>query len=169
MRRTHYELAFEAYLASRQMSFVAVEDTRCAARLKPGMKLFDYLVYTRDARNYLVDVKGRKVVLNAARAGRWEAWVTHADLAGLDGWQRIFGPSFEGVFVFAYWVLGTIIPRELSLFSLAGRHYAFMLVSLSDYRRCQRRRSPRWGTVTISRADFVRMARPVDLVFSPGA
>lgn len=88
-RRHHYELAFEEYLRSRRVPYVAVDEAR-KALLPPGavlsarsgvtdagaiaepsaLKCFDFVVYS-DRGNLLLDVKGRKVArrVRASRGG----------------------------------------------------------------------------------------------------
>lgn len=91
-RRHHYERAFEAYLRSRRVPYVAVDEARKA--LLPGdepsspavggaIKSFDFVLYGPE-RNLLVDVKGRKVPI--ARRSSSERMAR----MGLDG-EGLFG------------------------------------------------------------------------------
>lgn len=160
IRRSHYEIAFERYLTRLGVAFVSVEDVKRNISGGPGIKLFDYIVYPGGEVNYLVDVKGRKV--NGGKSGRsrtWKSWVTAADIAGLTEWEAVFGAGFRSAFVFAHWLDRTGPWRDADVERLAGRNYSFQLVLLDEYRAHQRVLSPRWRTVTLSRADFVRLAR----------
>lgn len=160
MRRSHYELAFEAYLAEHGATFVAVEELKRGVPGRAGIKLFDYIVYSGNAANYLIDVKGRKVAGRTRRDDRGlETWVTAADLAGLKEWVSIFGPGFTAAFVFAHWHPDgeSVSQRE---FQFAGRSYSFRAILMDDYLGCQRVRSPRWQTVFVPRDDFRRLACP---------
>ncbi len=59
-RHIHYEAAFEDYLRSRGLPYVAVDETRKAIFAGTRVKSFDFLVYHDRGSNRLVDVKGRK-------------------------------------------------------------------------------------------------------------
>ena len=59
-RHIHYEAAFEDYLRSRGLAYVAVDETRKAIFAGARVKSFDFLVYHEPGSNRLVDVKGRK-------------------------------------------------------------------------------------------------------------
>ncbi|MFO0973723.1 MAG: HYExAFE family protein [Phycisphaerae bacterium] len=86
------------------------------------------------------------------------------DLSGLDEWRQVFGDQFEPAFAFAYWRVGETTCDGDGVV-LAGRAYAFRVVRLDDYAAHQRRRSPRWGTLTLSTADFRRLAKPPDVLW----
>ncbi len=74
-RRHHYERAFETFLRQRRIPYVAVDEARKALlssdatfRIngdEPGtdeaLKSFDFVLYGQ-SRNFLIDVKGRKVL-----------------------------------------------------------------------------------------------------------
>lgn len=165
-RHVHYEQAFEHYLRSNGVPYVAVDEARRAiadgscgvdADRMP-LKSFDFVVYHRDG-NVLLDVKGRRSV-----GGRYESWVTQDDVESLTVWQRLFGDRFEAVFAFVYWCVDQ--PRDglfEDVFCFGDRWYVMRLVGLEDYRRCMRRRSERWRTLSVGAADFRRIARPCQL------
>lgn len=167
-RRFHYELAFERYLRARGLAYVAVNEARRAVHGEkeeddlspPRLKNFDFVVYSRSGPNLLVDVKGRK--LGNGSAGRLENWVTRADVEDLSTWQEIFGPGFEGAFVFLYWC-PRLPPGSLFLdvFESDQRWYAALAVRVDDYRKHMRPRSSRWETVHLSSEDFRRLAVPM--------
>ena len=155
-RHIHYEAAFEDYLRSRGLAYVAVDETRKAIFAGARVKSFDFLVYHNGGSNRLVDVKGRKFPYNTAGNSRqWENWVTEEDLQSLTEWERVFGEGFEAVLVFAYWLTssGGDVPFH-SLHPFRGEYYAFLAVSLSAYRSRSVRRSPKWGTVTVPTKAF---------------
>ncbi len=161
LRRTHYELAFEAYLDQQKTPYVVVEEMKRAIPGRPGIKLFDYIVYGNGGTNYLVDVKGRKVSGRArTRDSGLETWVTAADLDGLSEWTAIFGSGFRAGFLFAHWLSGRTAGESDDLFAFAGRAYELRVVLLSDYLAHRRARSPRWKTVCLPREEFRRLARP---------
>lgn len=158
-RRSHYELAFEAYLTARQTPFVAVEDIRRSVPGRPGIKLFDYVVYGEHGRNFIVDVKGRKVAGGGGAGRGLDSWVTAADLDGLSEWRVVFGAGFQAAFVFAHWRSGIVADALSAPFCFAGRCYAFRILHLDDYQAARRVRSPKWRTFVLPRREFDRLAR----------
>lgn len=164
-RHIHYEAAFEDYLRSRGVPYIPVDESRKAIFAGNRVKSFDFLVYRPGGEKWLVDVKGRKFPYDTDGQKRyWENWVTREDISGLEHWQRAFGAGFAAVFVFAYH-LQTPIDRpptgELHLFR--DESYAFMCVSLADYRAACRPRSSSWDTVSMPTARFRELARPIQL------
>ncbi len=189
-RRSHYERAFEAYLASRAAPFLYLNDAKRVvatehARLAPPaltpaerdalsakhaeppasrtLKSFDLLLYTSHT-HAIVDVKGRKVSakVDTARAPRLENWVTADDVDSLLVWETLFGPGYEAAFVFVYWCPARPPARLFDdRFEHHGRWYGLRAASLADYRAAMKTRSPRWRTVHLGQADFERVSRPV--------
>ena len=159
-RHIHYESAFEDYLRSRGLPYVAVDETRRAIFAGSKVKSFDFLVYQTAGPNWLVDVKGRKFPYDTPGNRRsWENWVTREDLADLAEWERVFGEDFQAVLVFAYWL--TIPSRDAPFPSqhlFRGEYYAFVAVPLSDYRSRCVRRSLAWDTVTVPAKSFRALA-----------
>lgn len=178
-RRFHYERAFEEFLRSRRIPYVAVDEAKKAllpdnAHLRlnsPGetgdsplaLKSFDFVIYG-DGGNLLIDIKGRKVG-TSRRSGqlgtRLESWVTIDDIESLRRWQELFGAGFEPAFVFVYWC--DVQPPD-ALFQEVVEHrgvwYALRAVTLSAYRQHMKVRSPRWGTVDIPQSIFERISQP---------
>jgi hypothetical protein len=134
------------------------------------------------AENLLVEVKGRKIGLRRPRptkdidamiftdeapstggdgAGRLESWVTQEDVESLRTWERLFGTGFAATFVFLYWCEQQP-PDALfqEIFEHRGRWYAVRAVTLADYAREMKVRSPRWGTVHVPPTVFERISRP---------
>lgn len=186
-RRHHYERAFEAYLRSRRVPYVAVDEARKALLPLDGsagdshdIKSFDFVIYGPE-RNLLVDVKGRKVVRRPARAsdrlaqlglqplllgapvrsprGRLESWVTEEDVRSLQYWQALFGAGFHGAFAFVYWCDEQ--PADglfQEVFEHDGRWYALRTVDVSLYARHMKPRSAGWSTVDIPTRTFERIS-----------
>lgn len=178
IRRSHYELAFEAYLDRRGTPYVAVEEVRYFAKQRTGTKTFDYIVYPPDGRACLVDLKGRKSRIPKGDAdARQKNWVTREDISGLLTWQEAFGPGHIAAFVFAYWLVdgdGEATDAKLfgldggRVFGFAGRQYSFWLMPVDQYVPHQRKLSERWGTVSVPRAAFRQISRCLEAVW-PGA
>ena len=109
--------------------------------------------------SWLVDVKGRHFP-----AGRqkqyWKNWSTRDDLRSLTAWQRLFGPGFQGLFVFAYQIVGdrSPLPAE-QLFQYHDRLYGFVGITLDDYSRAARPLSTAWDTLSAPAASFRKLPR----------
>ena len=177
-RRHHYESAFEAYLRSRRIPYIAVDEARktLLPRASPSLsvgtahgaaspdslKSFDFVVYA-DSGNLLVDVKGRHAS-RPARAGgpRLESWVTQEDVTSMARWEPLFGPDFRAAFAFLYCHDQQPPDGELDeIFEDHGRWYGLRLVQLRDYTRHMKQRSPRWRTLHLAPADFQRIGGPL--------
>ncbi len=156
-RGNHYEAALERWLRKQRVPYVAVDEARRACWSGGSLKSLDFIISPERGRGYLVDVKGRRFPGGEGRY--WKCWSFEDDVESLGQWQRLFGPGFEALLVFAYWVTGprSPVPPE-RLFVHAGRRYAFLAVPLSEYRRQMRRISPRWQTVELPAAVFRRLA-----------
>ena len=166
-RNVHYEAAFEDYLRCRGWPYVAVDEAKKAIFAGASIKSFDFLVYSSTGANLLADVKGRKFPDSGGgrRAGNtraWENWITREDVAGLQEWEKVFGPDFTGTLVFAYWLQG---PPQRAPFEdvhvFRERHYAFVAVTLADYLTIARPRSAKWQTIAAASAAFADAARDV--------
>ncbi len=157
----HYESAFEDFLRSRRVSFVAVDEAKRACFRDAHLKNFDFVVYARSMR-WLVDIKGRRWALrgNATRP-TWENWVTQADLDALREWQLVFGEGFKALLVFAYCLETQARPGAELVHEFGSRAYVFTGVPLDDYLPAARVRSPKWGTVNLPTAEFARCAQPL--------
>lgn len=202
-RRHHYESAFEDYLRTRRVPYVAVDEAKKAllpegeaARLSVragdgsahSIKSFDFVIYGRGV-NLLIEIKGRRLgratlaaarrLESSAQSAAWdghatprvrrprlENWVTQDDVDSLRAWERLFGEGFEAAFVFVYWCDEQ--PADAlfeEMFEHRGRWYALRSVSVGDYAKSMKVRSPRWRTLHLASATFDRISRP----FAPGA
>ncbi|QDT37845.1 HYExAFE family protein [Stratiformator vulcanicus] len=157
-----YESAFEAYLKSRQMPYVAVDESRRVLLRNASLKSIDFVVEHPTRGQLLIDVKGRRFPSGGPRSKhRWENWVTNDDVESLSNWEEIFGNSSQAMFVFAY-ELGE--PRfeaeHAEVFGWDDRKYAFYGVTVADYQAAMTLRSPRWDTSFVARATFDRLRFP---------
>lgn len=167
-RDNHYEAAFEAYLRSRRLPYVAVDEARRSV-LGDGesIKNLDFLVSSPGPITWLVDVKGRR--FPSSEDQYWKNWSTRDDLRSLSRWETLFGESFRGLLVFAYAIMGDRAPLPPEqLFEYREAIYGFVGITLSDYAACCHPISPRWDTVAMPAAEFRRMARPADEFFLSG-
>lgn len=170
-RHIHYEVAFEDYLRVSNIPYVAVDEHRQAIFSGARVKSFDFLVYRQQGCTWLVDIKGRKFpyVGHDGQKHYWENWVTRDDLDGLERWQRVFGPDFEGQLVFAYAVTDFARAPAGTLHIFRGVHYAFLGIPVTRYREAARTRSGSWDTLSMPAGTFRRLARPVQELLSAPA
>lgn len=164
-RDNHYEAAFEAYLRQRGIPYVAVDETRRSLLSSSSIKSLDFIVSAPTKPRWLVDVKGRRFP-SGEQKQYWKNWSTRDDLVSLAQWENLFGEHFQGLFVFAYNIIGSRSPLPAEqLFDFRQRSYAFVAVRLADYVCHARQLSPKWDTVSIAVNRFRRLARPlVDLL-----
>ncbi len=162
IRSNHYEVAFEAYLRAIRQPYIAVDETRRALLGEQTLKSFDFIVPGGDGLQFLLEIKGRRFPSGDLGTGqRWENWCTQEEPAGLLHWETLFGPGYRGLFLFAYEVLTAQAALEFTeLFEFRGRQYAFVAIGADDYDRLNRRRSPKWETVSMPRRQFRGLARP---------
>lgn len=161
-RDNHYEAAFEEFLRSRGVPYVAVDEARRSLMSNGGsIKSLDFIVSTPRQITWLVDVKGRRFPSGDVQRQYWKNWSTRDDLQSLARWEQLFGGGFRGLFVFAYEVMGdrSPLPAE-ELFEHRGNSYGFVAVPLMDYAGHARPISPRWDTWAMPTAEFRRYARP---------
>ena len=101
-------------------------------------------------------------------AWRWHVRCVHRYAAEPKGsgvgretkWREIFGQGFDPVFVFMFWC--EVQPPDAlfhEVFEFNDRWYAVQAVRLADYRRNMRRRSEKWGTVSIPAKSFTDVAQ----------
>lgn len=161
-RDNHYEAAFEAFLRSRRIPYVAVDESKRSVLADASIKSLDFLVSSSTGVTWLVDVKGRNFP-GGAQKQYWKNWSTQDDLTSMAQWQRLFGERFEALFVFAYRVLGdrSPLPRE-ELFEYRESLYAFVAIRLDQYAFHARQISPRWDTVAMPAERFRELAQPFE-------
>jgi hypothetical protein len=195
-RTNHYEAAFEAWLRRHQVPCVAIDETRrslvgsvgaiseplsaaplgdeASANEPPprSLKSVDFIVSPGGEASWLVDVKGRRFPTGHAphRARYWMNWTTRDELASMAHWEELFGPRFNGLFVFAYHVIGDRSPLPLEqLFLFRNQYYAFVGIRLDHYLSWQRPLNAKWDTVTVRTRKFRELARPAAEVFGIAA
>ena len=162
-RDNHYEAAFEAYLRSHRVPYVAVDEGKRSLLSDGGsLKSLDFIVSSPGDTTWLVDVKGRRFPSGDETKQYWKNWSTRDDLRSLAQWEDLFGGGFCGLFVFAYDVLGDRAPLPAEqLFEHGGNLYGFVAVRLSDYAACAHPISPSWDTMAMPTAEFRHFARPL--------
>ena len=159
-RNVHYEAAFEAFLRSKGIPYVAVDEAKKALFSSAKLKSFDFVVYSKNGPNLLVDVKGRS--LRDAQSKRsFQTWATERDIDDLMQWEQVFGDGFRAMLMFIYWIEAPLTP-ELGMFEHRDRWYWLFGVDLAEYRNHMRRRSVKWETVALPAEDFRNLARPVE-------
>mgnify|MGYP003663034072 CR=1 FL=1 len=177
-RRHHYEQAFERYLRDGRIPYISVNEAKKSllppkatlalcdqAGTSEKLKNFDFVIYGQGT-NLLIEIKGRRLPAIRLKDGtpakpRMESWVTMEDIKALSKWRALFGPEFEPVFVFVYWC-GDVPPDGLFVetFEHCERWYTLRAITLDDYVGAMKVRSPRWGTMNLSSADFEALSTP---------
>lgn len=162
-----YEAAFEAYLRSRRIPYVAVDEAKRSLSDQQSLKSPDFLVSPIGQHvSWLVDVKGRKFP-TGRRKQYWKNWSTTDELKSLARWEELFGPTSRGLLVFAYQVVGDkapLPPEELFVFR--GGLFGFVAIRLDHYASWSRTLSPRWGTVMMPAVQFRSLARSASDFFA---
>ena len=163
-RSNPYEAAFEAYLQDAGLCYVAVDETRRALWGNISVKSLDFIVLSPSGARLLVDVKGRQFPGGPAGKERyvWENWSTQEDLSGMASWSHLFGPGALALFVFLYRIKKDVILDAATpdLWTWRDERYLLRAVTMAAYRRHQKVRSPKWGTVCLPGAVFRELARP---------
>jgi hypothetical protein len=159
-RSLHYEAAFEAFLRDRGIPCVAVDEAKKALFANAKLKSFDFVVYSKNGPNLLIDVKGRQVRDRSTRKG-FETWATEQDVNDLMQWEQVFGDGFKAMLIFIYWIEAPLAP-ETGMFEHRDRWYLLMGIDLAEYRNHMRRRSVKWETVALPVEDFRQLARPIE-------
>ena len=159
-RNVHYEAAFEAFLRGRGIPYVPVDEAKKALFANAKLKSFDFVVYSQNGPNLLVDVKGRQMRSGGSNNRRFESWTTERDVEDLMQWEQVFGDGFKAVFMFIYWIEPPLAPQD-GMFEHRDRWYWLMAIDLAEYRNHMRRRSSKWETVALSAEDFRQLARPI--------
>ena len=156
----HYEQAFENWLIDNRIQYISIDEHKRAAFGRLKIKSFDFLLYPRNQKIIIAEVKGRKFKgTSFAKLAGFECWVTTEDVEGLTMWQGIFGPEHTAVFVFAYKIENIDVDFDgRGMFDFDGSRYVFFAVKLGDYRRFMKRRSPKWQTVTLPADKFRQCA-----------
>jgi hypothetical protein len=163
-RDNHYEAAFEAWLRWLAVPYLAVDETHRTLAGGHKLKSLDFVVSSPEGGGgWLVDVKGRRFPTGASY---WKNWSTDDELQSLAEWERLLGPPFAGLFVFAYNVVGDRAPLAAEeLFVHRGGLYGFVAIRLDHYASWSQRLSRRWGTITVPVAKFRALARPARELF----
>ncbi|MGB0769050.1 MAG: HYExAFE family protein, partial [Phycisphaeraceae bacterium] len=169
-RRHHYERAFEHYLRVTRVPYVAVDEAKRALTgdrrdqvMPTKLKSFDFVVYSENGPNLLIDVKGRKHAGSTSGGGRaFQNWVTRDDVESLSKWAEIFGEGFEPAFAFLFWC-DAQPPDALfqEIFEYGDRWYAVLAIKLRDYAAHMRDRSAKWDTVSIPAKAFTAHSGPL--------
>ncbi len=169
-RDNHYEAAFEEYLCQRRLPYIPIDETKRSQLAGESLKSLDFIVRASPQATWLIDVKGRRFPAAHERRQYWKNWATRDDLRAMAAWERLFGPGFQGLFVFAYAIVGDLSPLPIEqLHSFRGRSYAFVGVRLCDYACFARPISAAWQTVALPSQRFREIARPLDELLAMAA
>lgn len=164
IRDNHYDAAFEEYLRLRCSPYVVVDETRRALLQEASLKSMDFIVYSSQAQNLLVDVKGRRFPSGGeSNRHEWENWATRDDIQSLLRWQNVFGAGFRALLVFAYDIADArALTRLQPVLQFRQKSYAFYGVWVDDYSLEMRVRSTSWETVSLPSRVYEELRAPVD-------
>lgn len=167
----HYEQAFAAYLRSKGVGCIAVDEARRSLLGETDVKSVDFIVVgPRDAK-LVVDVKGRR--FPGGKPDRpvksWQNWTAREDVDGLVRWAGVLGAGFRGVLAFVYQLVSPFdVPADTpDLFPFKENRYLVRAVEVWDYRENMTLRSERWDTVHLPAAAFRRVVRPFSHFLTP--
>jgi hypothetical protein len=162
-RCNHYEVAFEAFLRERGVATLPIVEARRSYLDDAEIKSPDFLVVGPANTRCVVDVKGRVFPGRGIRSHKvWENWSPRSDVEGLARWAARFGSGFRGVLAFVYHILPEVelMSGTPDQFEFRDRLYLIRGVSVIDYRAVMRPRSPRWGTVHLTKDAFRGVVKP---------
>jgi len=159
----HYERAFENWLIENHIKYVHADEHSRHTLSQGSPKSFDFLLYLRDGRTVIAEVKGRRFKgTTLAKLTGLECWVTTEDIDGLVAWQSAFEQKYPVIIVFAYKIEKVDVDFDgRPLFSYDNNRYLFLTVNIEDYIRFMKQRSPKWRTVTLGADSFRQCARPI--------
>ena len=162
-RTVHYEAAFEAFLREKGIPCVAVDEAKKALFANAKLKSFDFVVYSKNGPNLLIDVKGRQARSRGSPGARgsFETWATEQDVNDLVQWEQVFGDGYKALLTFIYWIDPPLAP-EAGMFEHRDRWYLLYGIDLAEYRNAMRRRSAKWETVSLPAEEFRSLARPLE-------
>jgi hypothetical protein len=166
-RKVIYEACFEDYLRTAGVPYVAVDEAKKALFAGVRLKSFDFVVYSANGANLLVDVKGRRFPYERAGSRRlWENWTTRDDLESLAQWEEVFGSGFAGLLAFCYHLTRPEAAEAFEVVHLfRGEYYALVGVYRGAYADAARPRSRAWDTVSVPTRTFRELVRPIRAFF----
>jgi hypothetical protein len=163
-RDNHYEAAFEAFLRSKRIPYLAIDEAKRTLLPDAKIKSLDFIIVGPEDAKLVVDVKGRK--FPGGRGDKpsktWQNWATLEDIDGLDRWAAMLGQGFRGVIAFAYHIVPPFVLPDHTpdAFQFQEQSYLIRAVTSVDYRRHMKVRSPRWGTVHLPSEAFRTLIMP---------
>lgn len=163
-RTNHYDAAFEGYLRATRTAYVVVDEKRRSLLQEASLKSMDFIAYSTQSHNLLVDVKGRRYPSGTeSNPHKWENWTTEEDIQSLLQWQEVFGEGFRAVFVFAYHVVDRRFVTDFErVFDFRERTYAFYGIWVDEYQAEMRTRSASWETVSLPSSVFRKLRLPIE-------
>jgi len=165
-----YEGAFESLLRRFELPYVRVNQFRRPIVDGLTVKNFDFLVRAAGGEHYIVDVKGKLFPYAYGRKRvYWENWLATDDLEGLARWERYFEDRFPAVLAYVYEIRTAWDEAEFdTVVRTRGGAYGIVAVTLADYIRHARPRSPLWRALNIPKATFKEIARDARTLFAGG-
>jgi hypothetical protein len=164
IRSNLYEVAFEAFLKARKISYVAVDEARRTQFGDTSFKSLDFIIVGPDDARLVVDVKGRRFPGGTKQKPikTWQNWAETEDVRGLVHWSAHLGTGFRGLLVFVYHIQqGFALPKETpDQYIHKDETYLMRAVDILEYRQYMKPRSSKWETVFIPVKDFRKIVKP---------
>lgn len=167
-----YELAFTSWLTEKRVPFIIIDQSKRFATIDEGVKNFDFLLFPDSDCPVLVEMKGR-TFHGATLKGLTglDGWVPFEDVQALAHWQDVFRREkgdCAAVFVFAFVFEQIDVETDgRPVYDFDDRRFLLLATPLEKYKAAMKPRSEKWQTVTVSAADFRRIAAPVKEIIEP--
>lgn len=172
-RDNHYEVAFEAFLRSRKVPFIAIDEAKRTLLGDAKVKSLDFIIVGPEDSKLVVDVKGRRYPGGTADKPKktWQNWATLEDIDGLERWAKLLGHGFRGIIAFAYYIAPPFVlpDNTTDAFTFRDDTYLMRAIAAEDYRQHMTTRSPRWGTVGLPAKAFRNLVKPFTALIQKSA
>ncbi len=172
-RDNHYEVAFEAFLRSRRVPFIAIDEAKRTLLGDEKVKSLDFIIVGPDDAKLVVDVKGRRYPGGTAEKPKktWQNWATLEDIDGLDRWAALLGNGFRGVIAFAYHIAPPFVLPDNTTDAYQHHDDVYLMRGIAsvDYRKQMTVRSPKWGTVGLPAKAFRSLVKPFTSLLATAA
>ncbi len=163
-RNVLYEVAFEDYLRTKQVPYVAINEAKRPVVEGKKMKNFDFIVHSKK-KNLLVEIKGKHFPYISSSGWKtyWENWIKKDDVEGLEYWQKKFGPNFRSIIVYCYYIRDVSDCSNFAVVHLfKGTNYGLVGIALEDFEKNAKPRSTKFdNAIYISRKVFPMLAKPL--------
>lgn len=163
-RANRFEAAFEDYLLTRCLPYIATDQSKRPRRGSgPTVKNIDFIVTSPRKECALIDVKGKRhPAVSGKRRHYWENWIMGDDIDGLTFWESCFGRHFTALLVYVYEITDPARRCDFQdIHPFRGNEYGLVGVHVGVYSKNMKVRSARWNTRSVPVKVFQSIIRPV--------